>query len=1015
MRLGVLLALTWPAWARCLESRLRADLVPDDEIWLVVAESGATASLLLEQLQQCVPFHSADGQAYEREKVRCVVAAFNLTDASAPTRNSSCAASLGEPGTVGAAPPLGLACAPSAFAVFNLGAAPAQAELGGAVEPAAAALGSVRDLIKPNLVLATVSAAGLGPVLKRAILAAFSYAQNGGARERAPIIWPLEQLGALTWVRMLPAIALTRWHVPHLTVVAITWRRPESLARLLASLGRALYFGDDVSLRFEVDGGHDAATAAIARREVASWPYGRASHRLREHNVGLATAVLESYDPRDDTHSEYAVLLEDDIEVSRAFYGWLKYALLTFRHGRQTARDPRLLGVSLYTPRLEELTRPRRRLSHYGTLRGRAFAQQLPCSWGALYFPEHWRRFRAYQSVRSSDSFDSSQLLKRRPSFSDPAVRWRYWIKLQQRFARLAHAAPAAQRNASASAPGGKVDADNDGGSRTRTPPDRPAAPRRLGAEPAPAERTLADRPPSLFRPKLNVLSERIIIPKTVVHTWRASWKKFMIEMMFLRGEFMLYPNFPGERSFSTNHLEKGVHIGAEAAGKRSSAAVVEHRKEDYTVPLHDDVFADASKGWVPLPERASMLPHLNLTANVTTTQLVDSRAASLLNLPKHRALQGFMHHADQSERNTFTVILNTFMRDACLWKCVLAWLACPAAAQIRIVWSEVAREPPLWLRKMEAANPKRLVVDEYTLNRLSNRLRPAPQAPTIGVFIADDDLYFGCVVLREAHERWLNAERKGVRPMVGFAPRFLRRDGKYDPHTAYDREMQRNVIFPTKGAFIHRDDLELFWHARFARAVEAVDRHTTAEDITFALAHSVARALPPIVLALHRKQVTELCCTRDAAGVSRSRLYDDVRTCAIAKNFSLHSRTREYRPQIFRFAIQAAGGQQALDRVTNTEHELVQSTIALLKADLATIMPYETNLGRGRAAVKPMRWCLQLLARPKPHDAEPPAAADVHGRQLVLHHAHLSDNASPMARCLVRWYHPPYLLLVRI
>lgn len=116
------------------------------------------------------------------------------------------------------------------------------------------------------------------------------------------------------------------------------------------------------------------------------------------------------------------MLLEDDIEVSMSFYGWLKYTLLTFRHGRQSARDPRLLGVSLYTQRLEELARPPRRLTHYATLGGRPFAQQLPCSWGALYFPEHWRRFRAYQVVRTFESYNSSQVFKKLPNFADPAT-----------------------------------------------------------------------------------------------------------------------------------------------------------------------------------------------------------------------------------------------------------------------------------------------------------------------------------------------------------------------------------------------------------------------------------------------------------------------------------------------------------------------------------------------------------------------------------------------------------------
>lgn len=1022
-RTALFLALSCALLAECLESRLRADLVSEDETWLVVAENAEAARQLLGQLTQCVPFHSADGRTHEDEKVRCVVATMGMGPGAGLHVNSTCDMSSIEQRL----------CARGPFAVYDLGAAPPNALT--ALAALTAALVIVRDVVTPNLVISTVSNASVGTALGQAIRSTFPHVDKR-TRERAPIVWPLEQLHSLTWVGMLPAIALTRWHVPHLTVVAITWRRPESLTRLLTSLRQSFYFGDHVNLRFEVDGGHDNETAAIVRAGVGRWPFGEASHRLRQKNVGLATAVLESYNPAAGADHEYAVLLEDDIEVSASFYGWLKYTLLAFRHGRQSARDPRLLGVSLYTPRLEELARPRRRLTHYATLGGRPFAQQLPCSWGALYFPEHWRRFRAYQSVRTSDTFDSSQILAKPPDFTDAAVRWRYWYKSQLRTARVATAngtrlgylgAPT-RRVPDALPPGlAALVAARVARQATRTRvAARVSGPRRsrrraLAASGGPGGQGRAQE---AFRPKLNLLSERIIIPKTVVHTWRASWKKFMIEMMYLRGEFMLYPNHPEERSFSTNHLEKGVHIGAEAAGKAGSGTVIVHRKEDYTVPLHGAVFADPRQGWVPLPDRAAMLPHLNLTANVTTPQVVDSRAAALLNLPKHRALQGFMHKADEAERSKFTVVLNTFKRDACLNKCVLAWLACPAVAQLRVVWSETGRELPAFLRRLQLTNPRRLVVDEYTLNRLSNRLRPVPQAPTIAVFVGDDDLYFGCAVLREAHERWLRAERKGLRPMLGFAPRFLRPDGTYDPHTAYDREMQRNVIFATKGAFVHRDDLELFWAPRFAPAVSAVDRYMTAEDITFALAHSAAQRLPPIVVGLHRKQVTELCCTPDAAAPAHSNLPADRRTCALAKNRSLHSRTRWHRSKVFRLGLDAAGGQAALDRVQSVETVLLDSTVSLLKADLATIVPYEKGLAGsaylkgGRNAQKPqalgdvMQRCLEILTQAQAQAANREGR---HGRRLIVHQAHVSERASMMVRCLVRWYHPPYLLLARI
>ena len=80
---------------------------------------------------------------------------------------------------------------------------------------------------------------------------------------------------------------------------------------------------------------------------------------------------------------------------------------------------PSLLGISLYTPRLVELTMPRHKIdlyqmlgpggpsggllhrwhASYGGL-GHLFLQQLPCSWGQLFFPTPWLAFRQYMRAR---------------------------------------------------------------------------------------------------------------------------------------------------------------------------------------------------------------------------------------------------------------------------------------------------------------------------------------------------------------------------------------------------------------------------------------------------------------------------------------------------------------------------------------------------------------------------------------------------------------------------------------
>lgn len=293
--------------------------------------------------------------------------------------------------------------------------------------------------------------------------------------------------------------------------------RPRSLQRLLQSLTKSVYLEDELRIVINVDQRTDEDTLSMVRN--FTWPHGDKLLRVRVRKGGLVETVAGSWFPT--SVDEYAVMLEDDIEVSPYWYIWTKYALLKYRYSR--APPPAsLVGLSLYTPRLIEVTKPRRRwdsnVELEGYPRSTPFLYQLPCSWGAVYFPEHWVVFREYFSSRLGE----------------------------------------------------------DGNGKPRE-----------------------------------------VVPRSRSRYWKTSWKKFMIEEMYLRGFFLLYPNFFNQTSFSTNHLEAGEHIGVQSK--------ISHLPEDFTVPLMTDLDMLYEMPDSVLPAYHA-LPMIDIyTSQVTEQEAVDA------------------------------------------------------------------------------------------------------------------------------------------------------------------------------------------------------------------------------------------------------------------------------------------------------------------------------------------------------------------------------------------------------
>ncbi|CAI9776462.1 unnamed protein product [Fraxinus pennsylvanica] len=407
-------------------------------------------------------------------------------------------------------------CKERRFKIFDLGIGALSGLSKSEVPVLQAVYASMKGLLKIHNPSVVITVADIDSNVKKALKMASETNVNGSKL----VLLPRLSVSKVLWMADLRSTALPNWKKMQISVNIISQNRAHSLTRLLNSLRKAYYVGDEIPISFNMDSKVDEATLKLVNS--FDWPHGPKILRRRIIQGGLIRAVSESWYPTSD--DDFGLLLEDDIEVSPYYYLWIKYALLAYHYDPQISL-PELSSISLYTPRLVEVVKERPKWNateffkhiHPNT----PYLHQLPCSWGAVFFPKHWREFYVYMNMRFTED------AKQNP----------------------------------------------------------------------------------------------VQIPKSRTNGWQASWKKFLIDMMYLRGYVSLYPNFPNQQSFSTNHMEPGAHISA-----KDNA--VKHDKTDFEVPLLKQDF----KTLLPIGKLppASKLPSLNLFNQAVSLKGLKAAGAKL-------------------------------------------------------------------------------------------------------------------------------------------------------------------------------------------------------------------------------------------------------------------------------------------------------------------------------------------------------------------------------------------------
>ncbi|KAJ8601940.1 hypothetical protein CTAYLR_004458 [Chrysophaeum taylorii] len=232
-------------------------------------------------------------------------------------------------------------------------------------------------------------------------------------------------------------------------------------------------------------------------------------------------------------------------------------------------------------------------------------------------------------------------------------------------------------------------------------------------------------------------------------------------------------------------------------------------------------------------------------------------------------------------------VRVNTFRRDDLLAQFVNHYAKCPCVHEIAVVWSDVERRPPEWLKEM----PK-VRVERHAQDSLNNRFN-ALQVPTRpAIFSVDDDIFITCEGLLGALEAW----RAAPSQMVGPAPRLIAPD---DDHRGF-RYLRwwhvwwngRYSLVLTKVAVFHRDYLAIYADRAdpVLREVRAhVDAHRNCEDIAMSFVVANRTRAPPIWVRLHYDDYGQSFASH--AGISAAKDHVAVREACIQRFAELFGR----------------------------------------------------------------------------------------------------------------------------
>lgn len=173
-------------------------------------------------------------------------------------------------------------------------------------------------------------------------------------------------------------------------LVVIGYNRANSICRLLFSLEKAEYGGEDIDLIISIDnsGKEDVFDCAVD----FTWTHGKKRIVTYPERQGLRRHILHCGDFVNDY--EAIAVFEDDVIAAPGFFSYMKEAVEFY------SKDDRIAGISLYTHLWNvHVNMPfEPAYSRYD-----AYFFQFAQSWGQIWMNKQWKEFRDWYTLHDEE------------------------------------------------------------------------------------------------------------------------------------------------------------------------------------------------------------------------------------------------------------------------------------------------------------------------------------------------------------------------------------------------------------------------------------------------------------------------------------------------------------------------------------------------------------------------------------------------------------------------------------